>query len=189
MVTFSRASCAALLLMACAGCMTACSKPAAPTSEHSDETIHEETAVDPTATAITVSDAVVRAGAVADAPAAAFFTIHGGATPTKLQSVAGPDFDRAEMHESQMAGGVMSMSPIGAVDVPAGGTVAFRHGGKHVMIYGLKPEARQAGHVRLHLVFADGEEQDVVAPIESMGGEAMGGGAMGAMGAESGAHK
>ena len=43
---------------------------------------------------------------------------------------------------------------------PAGGSVTFAPGGKHVMLFGLKPGIAPGAKVRLHFVFADGKTLD-----------------------------
>ena len=60
-----------------------------------------------------------------------------GAKADKLLSVTTPDAKMAEIHESknQMArGGVISMEPVNAVPIPAGGKLDMKPGGFHVMI-------------------------------------------------------
>ena len=124
---------AAALLLAC------CGKPVALTADH----------------------AWVRLPAVPGRPAAAYFTLHGGAANATLVAVATPAALRAEMHES-MAGG---MRPLGSVALPAGGTVAFAPGGRHVMLFDVDPRLTSGGATSLTLRFADGHRLSARATV------------------------
>lgn len=90
-----------------------------------------------------VSNAVVRLAVVPGRPAAGYFTVSGGAMPDRLLSVASP-VARIEMHETVTANGAMRMMALKMVDIPAKARVAFRPGGKHLMLFGL-PAATQPG--------------------------------------------
>jgi len=114
--------------------------------------------------AITIDNAWVRLAAVPKNPAAAYFTIHGGAKDETLVSVDTAVAIRSEMHESMDAGGMSTMKPIASVPIPAGGTVTFAPGGKHVMLFGLSPAIAPGGQVRLHFTFADGRTIDAAVP-------------------------
>ncbi|HEU4960553.1 MAG TPA: copper chaperone PCu(A)C [Sphingomonas sp.] len=113
---------------------------------------------------VAVEHAWVRLPAVADRPAAAYFELHGGPADTILVGVDSPDAARAEMHESKVENGISSMAPLPQVDLPAGQTVAFAPGGKHVMLFGLNPGIAPGGTVRLHFTFADGRTLDEAVP-------------------------
>ncbi len=125
---------------------------------------------------IRVSDGWVRLSAVRANPSAAYFTLHGGAKDATLVSVTSPVVIRAEMHESMSkpalsdaAGGVegggpsassggamMSMAPLKTVALPAGGTVEFKPGGKHVMLYYVNPGVKPGWTMDLRYTFSDG---------------------------------
>jgi len=64
---------------------------------------------------------------------------------------------------------MMTMGALTGVDIPAGGTVAFRQGGMHVMLFDIKAGALAAKKVTLTLGFADGHSLDVEAPIQAVG--------------------
>ena len=51
-----------------------------------------------------------------------------------IDSVTSPQFGRVEMHESVLEDGVSRMKALPRVVVPAGGTVEFKPGGKHLML-------------------------------------------------------
>lgn len=139
---------AALALSACGGSDTA----SAP-----QEAGAGEAAGAPAATGtLAVANATLRLNPNAAAPSAAYFILTGGTSEDRLVSVSSPDAARAEMHESKMEGGMMTMTPIDAIPVPANGTVEFRQGGKHIMLFDISAAARSAGKVKLVLTFASG---------------------------------
>jgi len=82
---------------------------------------------------------------------------------------------KAELHESSMEGSVMKMRPLGDVMVPANGSVAFKPGGKHIMLLGLKAPLTAGQGFTLTLHFKNAGTQTVKvdvadkAPAESMG--------------------
>lgn len=123
-----------------------------------------------------VDQAWVRLSPNADSPSAAYFTVHGGPEAVELRGVTSQAAQRLEMHESLMEGGVMKMRAITSIPVPAGEAVAFAPGGKHVMIWGVNPAARQAGKLPLTLMFSNGDRIVIDAaigqPKESAGGHA-----------------
>ena len=106
---------------------------------------------------IGVDQAWVRLAAVKGNPAAAYFTVHGGATDATIIDVTCDLALRSEMHDSMGAGGMASMKPLGSVRVPANTAVQFRPGGKHVMLFGMNPAVVPGGRtVLLTLTFGDG---------------------------------
>ena len=127
----------AVTTMVLAGALAGCGKPAA----------------------LTVDAAWVRLPAVPGRPAAAYFTLHGGAADATLIAVASDRARRAELHES-MAGG---MRPLAAVGVPAGAAVRFAPGGRHVMLFDLDPRLSAGAATTLRLTFADGRSLAVPA--------------------------
>ncbi|MBX3084307.1 MAG: copper chaperone PCu(A)C [Anaerolineae bacterium] len=63
----------------------------------------------------------------------------------------------AELHETTVTNDVAQMKPIeGGVEIPAGGTVEFAPGGKHIMLMGLKGEIVLGHTVHVTLTFESG---------------------------------
>ena len=117
-----------------------------------------------------VEDAQVRLPAVSGNPGAAYFTLTGGAADDTMTEVSSPQAIRAEMHESKMDGGVMKMRPIaGGVPVPAGETVRFAPGGKHVMLFDINPAVKAGGKMTLVFSYADGSKVEAVAAVKAAG--------------------
>jgi copper(I)-binding protein len=112
---------------------------------------------------VTVDHGWVRLPVVAGRPAAAYFTLHGGKDGAILIQVSSPDAKSAQMHESMEMNGVSSMAPLTQVAAPAGGSVKFEPGGKHVMLFDLAPSVHPGGTLRLHFTFANGRSLDYAA--------------------------
>ncbi|AQR75807.1 hypothetical protein BXU08_09770 [Sphingomonas sp. LM7] len=111
----------------------------------------------------------VRLPAVTGRPGAAYFTLHGGATADTLLAAATPAALRAELHETVTTQGVKAMRPTSDVAVPAGGTVAFEPGGRHVMLFDLGPNVKSGTRVPLALAFASGKRLEIQATIVGAG--------------------
>jgi len=125
----------------------------------------------PPAGKVSVDRLTVRLNANPAAPAAAYFTLHGGAKSTTLVEISSADAARVEMHESRMEGGVMRMDKLAEIPVAAGSEVVFAPGGKHAMLWDIGQQAKAAGKLRLTFRFSDGEQLQADAPIEKTGGD------------------
>lgn len=113
-----------------------------------------------------VVDGTVSLAATPDRPSAAYFTVEGGTAPVQLVAVTADLAQRTEMHESVKENGMVSMKPITAVDVPARGEVAFKRGGKHVMVWGINPAAVKAGKLPMVFIFTNNDRIIVDMKIE-----------------------
>ena len=101
---------------------------------------------------VKVTDARLVLPAVKGNPAAAYFTLAGrGKIAPVLTSVKIDGAGKTMIHET--VGGTMNM--LDKVSVPAGGSVAFAPGGKHVMVFGLSPKLSAGTSTRLTLTFDD----------------------------------
>ncbi len=118
-----------------------------------------------------VDDAWVRLPAVSSRPGAAYFTVKGGADATSLLGVSSPAAVRTELHEMKHEGGMMTMTPLKDVAIPAGSTVKFEPGGKHVMLFDISPEVRAGGKIPLRLAFANGKTIEIEAELRAPGQE------------------
>ena len=103
-----------------------------------------------------VDGAWVRLGAVRGRPAAAYFTIHGGPTARTLINVTTDVTLRSEMHETMARGSMSSMTPLASIIIPADAAVAFKPGGRHVMLFDVNPGITPGSAITLTLTFGDG---------------------------------
>ncbi|NIJ19666.1 hypothetical protein FHS95_001335 [Sphingomonas naasensis] len=111
----------------------------------------------------------VRLPAVAGRPAAAYFTLHGGAQADTLLAVSTPAALRVELHQTTDHQGVKSMQPIHDVPVPAKGAVEFAPGGRHVMLFDIGPGVKPGTRIPLALAFAGGKRIEVQAQVVGAG--------------------
>jgi len=116
-----------------------------------------------------VDQAVIHLSPNPETPSAGYFTIHAGAEPVTLRSVMADAIGRIEMHDNVMKNGMMTMVPMDSVDVPAGGTVEFAPGGRHLMLWTVDPGAASTGKITLKLYFSNGETLLVDAAVEKTG--------------------
>ena len=106
---------------------------------------------------ISIENAYVRLPAVPRNPAAAYFTLHGGAEDATLIMVGTTVAIRAEMHESMKSGNMASMKPLPQIALPADATLAFAPGGKHVMFFDMNPGIKRGSIVPLLFTFSNGQ--------------------------------
>ncbi len=120
-----------------------------------------------------VTDASVRLPAVKGNPGAAYFTLHGGEKDRTLVKITSPVVGNAEMHDMKTENGMAMMVPIeGGLPVPKGATISFQSGGKHVMLYNIKPDLKAGDTINLTFEFADGSKETAPAKAIAAGGEA-----------------
>lgn len=120
----------------------------------------------------TVTEGWVRLASSPDRPSAAYFTVKGGSDATQLSSVSSQVAIRLEMHETVNQGGMMSMKPVTSVDVPAGGTVKFEPGGKHVMIWNVNPGIKPGARMPMVFTFANGVQIEYPMVVQGAAGSA-----------------
>ena len=118
---------------------------------------------------LAVRDAWVRLAAVPGRPAAAYFTITGGPAKDTLTAVDADKVATIELHESGMAGGMMSMKPMAGIDVPANGEAAFKPGGNHAMLFGIDPSIRPGRALPLTFRFQSGKSLSANATVYAAG--------------------
>lgn len=75
----------------------------------------------------------------------------------RLVGVSSPAAGVAEVHEMKMEGDVMTMRPLGVLDLPAGKTVELKPGGLHLMLMDLKQPLAAGSSVPLTLLLKDGK--------------------------------
>lgn len=104
----------------------------------------------------------------------AYFKIANHGKSDRLVGASSPIARRAELHISQMEGGVMKMRHLEAVEVNPGSPTAFEPNGRHVMLRGLKKPLKQGETFPLVLKFANGGSVEVQVRVEEAGaGHAM----------------
>lgn len=88
-----------------------------------------------------------------------------GALPRSVVSASSDAADKVELHEMKMTDGMMSMSPVKQIDVPAHGKTALKPGGLHVMMFGLKKRPAPGDTLSVTLTLDDGTKVPVTATV------------------------
>jgi copper(I)-binding protein len=118
-----------------------------------------------------IDQAWVRLSANKDTPSAGYFIAHGGDAGAQIRGVMTDYALKVEMHESMKGkGGMTSMQPLSSVDVPAGQTVAFAPGGRHLMIWGVNDTAISRGKMTFTFLMSNGDRLLVDAVIQKPDG-------------------
>lgn len=119
---------------------------------------------------VTASDAWVREVPAGRAVTGMFLLLKNSGTAERSLVRGKADVgDTLELHEMKRENGMMRMSPVQAITVPAGGETALRPGGYHLMLFGLKKPLVVGDTVRATLTLDDGSQVRVVAPVRTMG--------------------
>jgi copper(I)-binding protein len=108
----------------------------------------------PSTGALTIGGAWARPAAMGQTGAAYLVISAPAGAADALLSASSPDAASVEIHRSSMSSdGMMGMSPVDRVEIPAGGSVTFAPGGYHLMLMGLTRPLDVGGKLELHLVF------------------------------------
>lgn len=98
-------------------------------------------------------------------------TIRNGANQSdRLVAARTPVAERVEIHHMRLDGDVMRMRAVSALEIPARGQVALRHGsadGHHLMLHGLKAPLADGQRFPVTLVFERAGELEVVVWVQS----------------------
>jgi copper(I)-binding protein len=79
--------------------------------------------------------------------------------------VASPAAREAQLHDHVIAGGLSRMVQLADVALPAGATVRFEPGGKHVMLLDIAAPLVPGGKLELTLRFATAPPLTLVVPV------------------------
>lgn len=120
---------------------------------------------------VAVIDPWVRGVVPAQKATGAFMQLR-AATDTTLVGASSPAAKVVEIHQMSMDGGVMRMSAVDRIALPAGKTVKLESGGYHVMLMGLVAPIKEGDTVAITLALKDKEGKawsvDVKAPVRSL---------------------
>lgn len=116
------------------------------------------------------SGAFARASATPAATSGAAYVtiINNGAAADRLVAVTTPAAASAMLHTTVMAGDVMKMEPVEAVEIPPGGSLEMKPGGSHVMLMGLNAPLVQGGTIELTFSFKTAGDLKVMVPVGSV---------------------
>jgi copper(I)-binding protein len=86
--------------------------------------------------------------------------------PVILQSVISPQFGMSHIHQTKMENGLMKMTPIHGLEIPANESVILEPGGIHIMMMNRSDNLSAGDVVEMTLVFSDGQKIPVKATVK-----------------------
>lgn len=98
-----------------------------------------------------------------------------GVEADRLIAVSAPGFASAEIHESAMVNGMMTMHPVEGIDLPAGEAVELAPGGYHIMLFGGQTLYKPGDMFPVVLTFQKAGDITVEVMVEKLDPAAMGG--------------
>jgi len=140
---------------------------------HADSHSHKKNMEGGASGGLEITGAWARASAPMVKNGAAYLTItNHGMNADAVVGVTTDIADRAELHTHLMHDGVMKMRRIASVPVPAHGSAAFKPGGHHIMLFGLKRPLKIGDHLMVVVTFSSGAEKHVDAVVMKKPGAA-----------------
>ena len=118
---------------------------------------------------VTAEDAVVTLPALAGQPGAAYFRLEASSPAERLLRVETPAAERVELHQNRTDAGVSAMTPLPSPAFDRDGTLAFTPGGRHAMLFGLKPGLAPGGRTTITFVFETAPPVTVEAEVRAPG--------------------
>lgn len=99
-------------------------------------------------------------------PAAVYLGIHNlGDAADRLVGARATRAEKAELHKSEEKDGMMTMTPVEAVEIPAGGMAHLGPGGLHLMLFGIDPPLKDGETLGVTLEFERAGEIEVQVPV------------------------
>lgn len=127
--------------------------------------LHAQTA------SVTVHDAWIREPMGGRNMTGAFAVVENTSATQRAIVAASADIsDKVELHEMKNEGGMMKMSPVQRIAIPANGKLELKPGSFHVMLFDLKSKPASGSKVRLTLTLDDGSKVAAEATVRSPGG-------------------
>ena len=119
-----------------------------------------------------VKEAVLTLSPVDTNPSVLHFNVYGGPEDVYLLRISSPSAIRVEMHDvmADPKTGVVSMAPMDRVRIPSGEKVAFKKGGKHVMMWGINVIPRRLGVIETEFLFSNNVRILVKARVQEIDG-------------------
>lgn len=99
-------------------------------------------------------------------------------TARSVVSVSTDDAAGAELHQMQMNGKMMMMTPIPSLEVPAKGSVQLKPGGYHIMLTGVKKPLKPGDEMKIALKLDNGKSIPVTVKVRAADASPDGAGGM-----------
>jgi copper(I)-binding protein len=116
------------------------------------------------AASVVVTSAFARATLPGSDTGVVYMTLESD-TGDKLTGASTPVAVSAMMHKTSMAGMVMSMDMVSAIDLPAGQKVVLQPDQLHIMLEGLRHPLVKGTTIPLQLIFAKSPAETVTVPV------------------------
>lgn len=119
---------------------------------------------------VTAHDAWVREPMGGRNMTGAFVVVENSGTAARAIVAASADVsDKVELHEMKNEGGMMKMSPVKQIAIPAKGKVELKPGSFHVMLFDVKKKLADGEKVQLTLTLDDGSKVTTEAQVRKAG--------------------
>lgn len=119
---------------------------------------------------VSVSEAWARSTMAGQGATGAFMKLQ-SKEGAKLVGASSTAAGVVQVHQMSIKGDVMSMSPVNALDLPAGQEVELKPGGYHIMLMDLKQALAQGKDIDLTLNFVDAKgkafSQSIQVPVKA----------------------
>ena len=120
---------------------------------------------------VVIEEAWVRLPATPKQPGAAYFRLKGNMEGMRLLGVTSPLVRWVELHESVEKKGMTRMERRKEVEFPSRGTLEFKPGGRHAMLFGINPSVKPGTTLPLTFSFNTAPPVTVDAEVRSASGE------------------
>ena len=101
--------------------------------------------------------------------ASAYMTLNNtGSGDVVLTGATSPSAGSVQLHSTMDHGGMLHMTHIESLTIPAGRTVKLASGGTHLMLTELKETPVPGTEIELTLMFADGTTESLRLPVRSV---------------------
>jgi copper(I)-binding protein len=105
-------------------------------------------------------------------PGAAYFGIHNhGAAADRLIGARAGGVGKIELHKAEQKDDIMTMAPVDALEIPAGGMAHLGPGGLHLMLFGIDPPLKQGDTLEMILIFEAAGEVAITVPVRKAMGD------------------
>ena len=105
-------------------------------------------------------------------PGAAYFGLHNlGDAPDRLIGARAAGVGAIEIHMAVQQGDVMTMAPVDAVEIPAGGMAHLGPGGLHLMMFAIDPPLKEGDALEMTLIFESAGEVAITVPVSRTMGD------------------
>lgn len=97
-----------------------------------------------------------------------FMIVNETETPDRLISAKTPAARKAEVHNHLMQDGIMKMRKVDGLEIAAGGSVMFKPGGYHLMLFGLTGPLKDGASIEVELTFETAGAMTLQVPIKPL---------------------